>query len=181
MCVEHFQQPYLLTLVLFYFNATLTGVFALEMALKLGGVGINGYTSDPVNTFDGVIVITSVAELLIAPVPGEGTGVSALRAFRLLRVFRLVRSWKSLNRLLTIMANAFFEVFPFMLVLYLCIFIFSLVGMQFFGGFWPPPPTNTPPPPQHTHTHTSIKPLTATLKLRLSAVGSHDNVSNSHR
>ena len=62
--------------------------------------------------------------------------MSALRAFRLLRVFRLVRSWKSLNRLLTIMANAFFEVFPFMLVLFLCIFIFSLVGMQFFGGFW---------------------------------------------
>ena len=136
MCVEHFEQPYLLTLILFYFNVTLSIIFALEMALKLGGVGINGYTSDPVNTFDGLIVITSMADILISPTPGAGSGVSALRAFRLLRVFRLVRSWKSLNRLLTIMANAFFEVFPFMLVLFLCIFIFSLVGMQFFGGFW---------------------------------------------
>ena len=134
MCVEHFEQPYILTEILFYFNAALSIIFAVEMALKLGGIGINGYTSDPVNTFDGLIVIVSMAELLLAP--GAGSGVSALRAFRLLRVFRLVRSWKSLNRLLTIMASAFFEVFPFMLVLYLCIFIFSLVGMQFFGGFW---------------------------------------------
>ena len=59
------------------------------------------YFQDNWNTFDFVIVVLSLIELLFENVKS----LSMLRSFRLLRVFKLAKSWKSLNDILTIMAN----------------------------------------------------------------------------
>ena len=50
-----------------------------------------------------MIVVLSIVELLADGVKG----LSMLRSFRLLRVFKLAKSWKSLNDILTIMNVVF--------------------------------------------------------------------------
>ena len=56
------------------------------------------------NCFDFLIVALSLVELLAEGV----SGLSMLRSFRLLRVFKLAKSWKSLNDILTIMVSYYF-------------------------------------------------------------------------
>ena len=77
--------------VLDAFNLVLTIVFALEMILKLVAYGCRGYWRDSFNTFDGIIVIVSLVEILLVKLAGieAGGGVSALRALRLLRVLKV--------------------------------------------------------------------------------------------
>jgi len=66
------------------------------MVLKLIGLGFKKYMQDGFNIFDGTIVIISIVEL----VGDGGGGISVLRAFRLLRIFKIIRSWKDLQVLL---------------------------------------------------------------------------------
>lgn len=56
-----------------------------------------------------------------------------LRAFRLLRIFRLARTWKELNRIVTAMIKSVMSVSYLSLILLLFLFIFALLGMQLFG------------------------------------------------
>lgn len=56
-----------------------------------------------------------------------------LRSFRLLRVFKLAKSWKSLNDILTIMMNTVGALSNLTFVLCIIIFIFAVMGMQLFG------------------------------------------------
>ena len=82
------------------------------------------------NCFDFLIVVLSLVELL-----AEGVkGLSMLRSFRLLRVFKLAKSWKSLNDILTIMANTVGALSNLTFVLCIIIFIFAVMGMQLYGN-----------------------------------------------
>ena len=104
------------------------------MLCKIFGRGMKGYTSDSMNIFDCIIVLISLLELTLMNGSPQ-TGLSALRAFRLLRIFRLVRSWKSLHKLLRIAGNVFMsQALSFMVLLFVFMYIFALVGMQIFGG-----------------------------------------------
>jgi len=57
------------------------------MLLKLFGMGFKKYVNDGFNVFDGVIVIVSLIELFGS---GEKMGLSVLRAFRLMRIFKII-------------------------------------------------------------------------------------------
>ena len=61
-------------------------------------------------------------------------GLSMLRSFRLLRVFKLAKSWKSLNDILTIMKGTVASISNLIVVLCIIIFIFAVMGMQLFGA-----------------------------------------------
>ena len=52
-----FVQPQEMTNVLEILNYIFTGIFALEMLLKLLALGVYGYIRDAFNLFDGAIVI----------------------------------------------------------------------------------------------------------------------------
>lgn len=69
------------------------------MCLKIFGLGIKKYLTDGFNIFDCIIVILSLIELLQEA--EKKSGLSVLRAFRLLRVFKIIKSWTSLRILLT--------------------------------------------------------------------------------
>jgi hypothetical protein len=90
------------------------------------------------NAFDGTIVCVSMFEIIVAAASGgedEGGGaISALRAFRLFRIFKLVRSWVTLANLLRTIAKTVLDVGNFFLLLVLFMYIFALVGMQFFAN-----------------------------------------------
>ena len=82
-------------------NLVLTMLFLGEMILKLIADGCSGYLSDPFNRFDGTIVALSVTDLIVTYYDVDiGVNTSVLRAMRLLRVFKLARSWQSLQRVI---------------------------------------------------------------------------------
>ena len=76
-----------------------------------------------------MIVVLSIVELLADGVKG----LSMLRSFRLLRVFKLAKSWKSLNDILSIMKSTIGSLSNLTFVLCIIIFIFAVMGMQLFG------------------------------------------------
>ncbi|KAI7807250.1 putative voltage-dependent T-type calcium channel subunit alpha-1I-like [Triplophysa rosa] len=129
MGIEHHQQPEELTNVLEICNIVFTSMFALEMMLKLTAFGCFHYLRNPYNSFDGIIVIISVCEIM-----GQSDGgLSVLRTFRLLRVLKLVRFMPALRRQLVVLMKTMDNVATFCMLLMLFIFIFSILGMHIFG------------------------------------------------
>ena len=120
-------------------NYIFTAIFALEMIIKLIGLHPRGYAQDSFNIFDGVVVIISLVEVVMELAKVEGGSLDLLlRSFRLVRVFKLARSWKDLQKLLTTIANSLVDVTSAAMLMLLVMFIFCLLGMQFFGGKWTP-------------------------------------------
>lgn len=73
------------------------------MVIKIYGLGLVGYCRDSFNIFDGFIVILSTIEVILENTGsggGGGSAISVFRAVRLLRLFKLARSWTSLQKLL---------------------------------------------------------------------------------
>ena len=68
------------------------------MCIKLLGIGVNEYAVDSFNLFDYSVVMISLIENIIDWIGvyfGGGRTISALRAIKLLGVFKLARSWTS--------------------------------------------------------------------------------------
>ncbi|XP_031566038.1 sodium channel protein type 2 subunit alpha-like isoform X2 [Actinia tenebrosa] len=118
-------------------NKVFTMVFFLEMILKLMVFGPRGYVKSRWNIFDGFIVIISVidlmAELLITE---HDSGLSVLRTFRLLRVFKLAQSWRTMNMLLSTIARSVGQLGNLTLVLGIVIYMLAVVGMQIFEEYY---------------------------------------------
>ncbi|GAB0191539.1 sodium channel protein type 1 subunit alpha [Grus japonensis] len=106
-----------------------TGIFTAEMVLKIIAMDPYYYFQEGWNIFDGIIVSLSLMELGLANVEG----LSVLRSFRLLRVFKLAKSWPTLNMLIKIIGNSVGALGNLTLVLAIIVFIFAVVGMQLFG------------------------------------------------
>lgn len=85
-----------------FFNNILSLIFLFELFIKLIGLGFNKYANDYFNLFDCTIVSFSIIELSVGLLGVQSTGgaLTSLRALRLLRVFKLARSWKSFRELL---------------------------------------------------------------------------------
>lgn len=73
-----------------------TAIFAVEMILKVMGLGVKKYVMDGFNVFDAIIVIVGILDFFHF----GSRAITVLRAFRLLRIFKIVRSWTSLRKLL---------------------------------------------------------------------------------
>jgi hypothetical protein len=125
-------------------NFILTILFAMEMAVKMIGLGLRRYARDPFNAFDAVIVLTTLVELAALPpafltpsqedLSSAGGGISALRTFRLFRVFALAKHWTSLRVLLRTIVKTLKDVANFAVLLLIFMYMFSLIGMQFFAN-----------------------------------------------
>ncbi|XP_076332245.1 sodium channel protein para-like isoform X8 [Tachypleus tridentatus] len=110
-------------------NYFFTATFAIEAGLKLIAVSPKTYFREGWNIFDFIIVALSLLELTLEGVQG----LSVLRSFRLLRVFKLAKSWPTLNLLISIMGKTVGALGNLTFVLGIIIFIFAVMGMQLFG------------------------------------------------
>ena len=85
-------------------------------------------------------MITSIIELVaeaIATESSEGGGggfITVLRAGRLFRIFKLARAWEALQKVIVTVTRSFNKILPLSIILLLFMFIFSLLGMQLYGG-----------------------------------------------
>jgi hypothetical protein len=140
MAMEYHGMPASYKLNLSYCNLVFTIVFIIEMLMKWIGLGFKQYFADGFNKFDCVIVVFSVIELIAGCAGGDCLGASAipgisvLRLFRMLRVFKLARNWVSLRLLLNTILNALLDVANAAILLGIVMFIFCLVGIQLFAG-----------------------------------------------
>jgi hypothetical protein len=124
-------------------NFMLTVIFTIETVVKIYGLGPNAWRKDSFNIFDGFIVFVSLIELsvgqpsfitgIVADPNASSGALSALRTFRLFRIFKLARSWTELQKLLVAMLKCVAEIGNFSVLLFLFMFIYALVGRQFFA------------------------------------------------
>ncbi|KAL0626083.1 Sodium channel protein type 3 subunit alpha [Plecturocebus cupreus] len=129
MAMEHYPMTEQFSSVLTVGNLVFTGIFTAEMVLKIIAMDPYYYFQEGWNIFDGIIVSLSLMELGLSNVEG----LSVLRSFRLLRVFKLAKSWPTLNMLIKIIGNSVGALGNLTLVLAIIVFIFAVVGMQLFG------------------------------------------------
>ena len=124
-------------------NACFTVFFALEMLLKMKGLGLADYFNDQFNFLDCFIVLISLAEL-------ASTGDGPLSTFRTLRLLRVARSFKlftavdSMRRLLEATMKSGAAILNFALLLETFHVIFSLVGLHLFGDTLSSPTFDAP-------------------------------------
>lgn len=102
MAIDHYGMSDDLSQGLYISNMVLTVCFLMEMVAKIFGLGIKEYVRDGFNLFDAVIIIIGMLEYT-----GIGSkAITVLRTFRLLRIFKIVRSWSGLRKLLkTVLAS----------------------------------------------------------------------------
>uniref|UniRef100_A0A8C8ELT0 Sodium channel protein n=1 Tax=Oncorhynchus tshawytscha TaxID=74940 RepID=A0A8C8ELT0_ONCTS len=129
MAMEHYPMTPRFDETLSVGNLVFTGIFAGEMFAKLAAMDPYYYFQEGWNCFDSFIVTLSLVELVLADIEG----LSVLRSFRLLRVFKLAKSWPTLNMLIKIIHSSVGALGNLTLVLALIVFIFAVVGMQLFG------------------------------------------------
>ncbi|RMZ93884.1 sodium channel para isoform X6 [Brachionus plicatilis] len=103
-------------------------IFATEAILKLIALKPSEYIKSRWNLFDLLIVVVSVTELFLA-----SKKMMVLRSFRLLRVFKLAKSWSTLNKLMCIIGETIGALGNLVFVLGIIIFIFAVMGNQLFG------------------------------------------------
>lgn len=113
-------------------NYFFLSVFVLELVLKVLALGVLGYIDDPYNRFDAFIVVAGLIELGF-----RDSSIAVARAFRLLRVLRatrLITQQKSMRRLIDTTTQSFAIIINFCGVLLVFVFVFTVLGMQLFGG-----------------------------------------------
>uniref|UniRef100_A0A7M4FIT0 Voltage-dependent L-type calcium channel subunit alpha n=1 Tax=Crocodylus porosus TaxID=8502 RepID=A0A7M4FIT0_CROPO len=132
---EHYHQSNWLTEVQDTANKVLLALFTAEMLLKMYSLGLQAYFVSLFNRFDCFIVCGGILEtILVETKIMPPLGISVLRCVRLLRIFKITRYWNSLSNLVASLLNSVRSIASLLLLLFLFIIIFSLLGMQLFGG-----------------------------------------------
>ena len=127
-------------------NYIFTGVFTLEVSLKLISFAENFWV-DSWNIFDLLIVICSYVDIIFSSMSPDSLsflriGPQLIRVLRILRVSRLLRLVKKYKRLQDIMEiiqlclPSMMNVFS---LLFLVFFIYSVLGCYLFSGKQPNP------------------------------------------
>ncbi|XP_025947376.1 sodium channel protein type 5 subunit alpha-like [Apteryx rowi] len=102
-----------------------TVIFAAEMVLKIIALDPYHYFQQKWNIFDSVVVMMGLI--------GCKTKLSF---FRLIRIFKLAKSWPALNTLMKIILSSVGALGNLTLVLIITVFIFAVVGRQVLGKYY---------------------------------------------
>lgn len=118
-----------------------TDIFIAEMACKLLAIGVKKYVADQMNWLDGSVVLLSIYERVYTRINDDKqVGLAAfktMRMFRTVRVFRMIRllrALQSMQMILRVMVNSYMQFVYITMLMFLFIFIVSLLGMSLFGG-----------------------------------------------
>ena len=119
-------------------NLVFSIIFTLEVIIKLIGLGTSGFAADKMNLFDATIVVISIVEIVIEHTgevskDGGGGAFSALRAFRLGRIFKMFKAG-DLRTLLDSIIFTVTSIKDYSILLSLFIYVFALLGMSIYAG-----------------------------------------------
>ncbi|CAB4001908.1 voltage-dependent N-type calcium channel subunit alpha-1B-like isoform X1, partial [Paramuricea clavata] len=130
LATEHYNQQEWMTEFQDKAEIMFLSIFVMEMLLKIYGLGPSTYFRSTFNTFDFVVIIFGLFELIIQ----KPLGISVLRCLRLLRIFKMTSYWSSLRNLVRSLVSSIKSILSLLFLLFLFVVIFALLGMQFFGG-----------------------------------------------
>lgn len=91
------------------------------------------------NTFDCLIVFASFIDIFLSNflvdsnTESSGSVITALRGFRLLRIFKLAKSWKHFELLLETLGRTLTDIATFTVLLFIFIFTYTLFGLEVFA------------------------------------------------
>ncbi|XP_061173525.1 sodium channel protein para-like [Saccostrea echinata] len=128
MAIDHHNKSKHLEDILKYGNYVFLSIFVLEAFLKIVALGPLKYITNRWNCFDFIVVICSFLEYVFEDI----SGFSILRSFRLLRIFKLAKSWHTFNKLLRIMSNTMNSLCYLLFVQMIVVFTFSVMGFHLF-------------------------------------------------
>ena len=150
LSVIYFNQPVWMFQLESISDIAFNILFLIEMLLKITGFGFLKYWTSPQNSFDGIITLLSLLQFLNS----DAFFVAIFRSIRLLRLVRLLTRLKSMNRILLAGRRTLYTVFPFLILVFLFVYIFTVIGLQLFGGILQLPPSQydcTPLYPNFPH------------------------------
>ncbi|KAF7997448.1 hypothetical protein HCN44_006019 [Aphidius gifuensis] len=119
--------------ILYWTNLVFCLLFAIEMILKWLALGFCKYFTSFWTVLDFVIVFVSTFSLLIE----ENENLKVLRSLRTLRALRPLRAisrWQGMRIVVNALMYAIPSIFNVLLVCLVFWLIFSIMGVQFFGG-----------------------------------------------
>lgn len=106
-------------------------IFAIEMCLKMIGLGLSFYFADNWNRFDCGVTVISIITLL--PIAAIG-GAAVLKSFRIARLFRLVKIYKGFQKVINTAILAAPSLINIGTLLALLWFVYGVAGMYLFGS-----------------------------------------------
>ncbi|CAF0755497.1 unnamed protein product [Brachionus calyciflorus] len=118
------------------FDYIFLSIFIIEMILKLFGLGIKKYFTDPWCLLDFVIVIVSIISVALEA-NNSSTDISFLRALRTLRALRPLKAISRFSGIKTIINSLIYSIPSIINVLIICMIfwlIFSIIGVTLFKG-----------------------------------------------
>ncbi|KAL9916057.1 na channel protein 60E isoform 2-T2 [Glossina fuscipes fuscipes] len=119
--------------ILYWTNFSFCLIFVVEMVLKWLALGFSKYFTSFWTILDFIIVFVSVFSLLIE----ENENLKVLRSLRTLRALRPLRAisrWQGMRIVVNALMYAIPSIFNVLLVCLVFWLIFSIMGVQFFGG-----------------------------------------------
>ncbi|XP_052753576.1 muscle calcium channel subunit alpha-1 isoform X7 [Galleria mellonella] len=150
LAMKYHNQPAEYSKALDMLNMIFTAIFALEFIFKLAAFRFKNYFGDAWNTFDFIIVLGSIIDIVVSQVnelKNQGSGmprahvvkessIPSINFFRLFRVMRLVKLLSRGEGIRTLLWTFIksFQALPYVALLILMLFfIYAVVGMQVFG------------------------------------------------
>jgi len=103
------------------------------------------------NLLDGGVVLLSVVEIAMTASGAGGSNLSAFRTIRIfrtvrvVRVTRLLRALQSMQLIIAVIGRSFHSFVYIAMLLFICCFIFALLGKTLFGNkfnYYPKPRGN---------------------------------------
>ncbi|XP_071332271.1 dihydropyridine-sensitive L-type skeletal muscle calcium channel subunit alpha-1-like isoform X2 [Trachinotus anak] len=135
IATEHHHQADWLTSLQDVASRVLLVLFVIEMCVKMYALGPRAYFMSLFNRFDFFVVLCGILEMIMLSAGAVAPlGFSVLRCIRLLRILKVTKYWTSLSNLVASLLNSVRSIASLLLLLFLFIVIFSLLGMQVFGG-----------------------------------------------
>ena len=143
---DGYNAPPKLVAATTHLNVIFSCIFYVEFMIKILLMGPIGYVKDPYNRFDCMLAHVSMLDVVASNVEIPGfSAMRVVRLFRLARVLRLLSIAKihrkkamdaaqmDLKRLMGIVASANLYIVSIFVLKLLMLFIFGILGMQFFG------------------------------------------------
>lgn len=137
MAVEHYDQSEIVTVVLRIFNIVFTGIFTIELIIKVIAFGFRRYISDGWNKFDAFIVVVSylglILDLVSSDSPINPSMLRIMRVFRIARILKLLKAAQGVRALLDTVFKSFGQILNIGILLLLFFFIYAAAGVELFG------------------------------------------------
>lgn len=141
LCVDHYPSDERVSLSSTIINHLFTLALLIELVLKLSTQGAKSYLrTSHFNQFDCVIALLSLIDVIADTIFIKGEKdfnsleITIMRAFRIIRLFKLARYWKNFELLLETLYKTIKNTASFTCLLFFVLFIYTLLGLELFAG-----------------------------------------------